>query len=101
MIEEMCREGIRRIDYGQGQAFYKRRFGDEKWEEASVRIFAPTARAIRINLVRSALGATYAAIGAPLRGTKLWDFVRKTWRDRLRKEREDDSGDTEGSPSEV
>lgn len=46
MLEELIREGVMRVDFGLGDAFYKKRFGDRSWREATVRIFAPTPRGL-------------------------------------------------------
>ena len=48
----MTRESL---DYGIGDADYKRRFGTRSWHEGNVFVYAPTFRGIRINLTRTAL----------------------------------------------
>jgi hypothetical protein len=41
MIESLCDEGIRHVDFGFGTSFYKERFGDTHWRETSIYLFAP------------------------------------------------------------
>jgi hypothetical protein len=54
MVEDLCRDpGIRAIDYGFGDAQYKRSFGDQVQEETDVRLFAPTPRGAWLNLAKS------------------------------------------------
>ena len=43
------------LDYGVGDAEYKRRFGTRSWREGNVFIYARTFRGIRINLTRTVL----------------------------------------------
>lgn len=53
MVDELAIEGVRHIDFGLGDAFYKSRFGDKSWRETTVRIFAPNAIGL---ILRSSLG---------------------------------------------
>lgn len=43
-IDELVREGVEGLDFGLGDAYYKERFSNTSWREATVQIFAPTAR---------------------------------------------------------
>ena len=58
-------EMVEAIDFGLGDALYKRRFGDEHWEEGNVLIFSPTFRGVKLNLTRTLLE------GAALRARRL------------------------------
>jgi CelD/BcsL family acetyltransferase involved in cellulose biosynthesis len=66
MFEDLIAEpGIHTVDYGQGDAEYKRRFGSESWDEADLHVFAPNPRALAINATRAAiLGAAEGARAA-------------------------------------
>ena len=56
MMEDLCAEpGVTRLDYGFGDAQYKRSFGDRSWEESDVMIFAGAPRAIAVNASRTAI----------------------------------------------
>lgn len=84
LVEELCAdESISMLDFGFGDAEYKRRLGDESWLEQDVLVFEPTLRAIRINTIRSSLltgvGLGRRAVAAA--GTQ--DRIKKVWRRRL------------------
>lgn len=52
-IADLCEdENIAYIDNGQGDQWYKRRFCDLSWEEATFFIFAPTLTGMKLNALR-------------------------------------------------
>ena len=53
MIEDLVADGIKTVDFGFGDAFYKERFGDQSWKEVSLYIFAPTVKGITCNFLRT------------------------------------------------
>ena len=82
MAEYLCGQADW-IDFGLGDAEYKRHFGDESWDEEDVLLFARRPRPIAVNLSRSAvLGASHAAKVALARSGRL-DRARRRWRGRL------------------
>jgi hypothetical protein len=84
MIEDLCSDPeVGSVDYGFGDAEYKRRFSNESWDEATVTVFAPTVRAVRVNLVRTAVMGGDRAAKRVLDATGLRDRVRRRWRERL------------------
>lgn len=80
---ELAKEGVRRLDFGIGDAHYKRRFGDRSWEEGTVWMCAPTAKGLAI---RSCLGL-FAAVdefGRKLiQQVGVLDRFKTNWRRRL------------------
>ncbi len=79
----LAQEGVRTIDYGFGDAGYKRIYGTESWEESSVRVYgagAPAALAAALD--RTAEGISTAARRAMANGGAI-DRVKKAWRKRL------------------
>ena len=52
MAEHLCGQADW-MDFGLGDAEYKRHFGDESWEEDDVLIFARRRRPVTVNLARS------------------------------------------------
>lgn len=84
LIEDLCADpAIHTLDFGLGDAEYKRRFGDSSWEEQDVVVFSPSFRAQRIHAVRSML---LAGVGVGRRvgergatGAR----VKKAWRRRI------------------
>jgi CelD/BcsL family acetyltransferase involved in cellulose biosynthesis len=84
LIEDLCAdETIDTLDYGFGDAEYKRRFGTRSWLEQDVHVFAPTAKGLMVRAVRSsALGLGNAAREA-LGGTGVLERLKRGWRGRL------------------
>jgi CelD/BcsL family acetyltransferase involved in cellulose biosynthesis len=83
MVDELAQEGVRKLDFGLGDAHYKKRFGDHSWSEATLAMFAPTAKGVTI---RSVLGASkvlddYAR--RALQKTGVLDKLKTGWRRRL------------------
>jgi CelD/BcsL family acetyltransferase involved in cellulose biosynthesis len=84
-IEDLCADPeIHRLDFGFGDADYKRRYADESHEEATIRLYAPTARAIVCNAGRAALAGLDRGLRAAARSLRLFDAVRRWERDRIR-----------------
>ena len=85
LIADLCAdESIETLDYGFGDAEYKRRFGSRSWDEQDVHLFAPTAKGYRTNAIRSALLATVAGSRRACSGAATGSTgSRKRWRDRL------------------
>ena len=82
MLERVCGE-VDRVDFGVGDAEYKRHFGDEHRTEEDVLVFAPRAKAVALNLARSGvLGASQAGRALLARSGK-FDEARRRWRSRL------------------
>lgn len=81
MIEDLCEDGtVDVLDFGFGDAEYKRRFGDRSWREADVHIFAPRARPISINLSRTAILKSNDALAATARSIGVVGRVKQRWR---------------------
>jgi CelD/BcsL family acetyltransferase involved in cellulose biosynthesis len=84
MIEELCAEpGVHTVDYGFGDAEYKRRFGSDSWEESGVLVFAPRPRALAVNAACSAVHAVASAARAAMSRAGVLDRFKQGWRRRL------------------
>ncbi len=84
MLDDLCREGETRIlDFGVGDAEYKRRYADRHVEEEDVVVYASTLRAVRINLVRTALVGTTDVVARGIQRLGLYDRLKRSWRKRL------------------
>jgi CelD/BcsL family acetyltransferase involved in cellulose biosynthesis len=67
MLEDLVADpGVDVVDFGFGDADYKRHFGDESWVEEDVVVFEPRARPVALNLAGTALQGTTAAARAAL-----------------------------------
>jgi hypothetical protein len=86
VIEDLCRdEVVEVLDYGRGDEQYKRRFSTSASQEADLIIFAPTVRAVRINMARSGILFAARAGQGLLRRAGLLMPLRRRWRNKLRK----------------
>lgn len=85
MVDELVREGVRKLDFGLGDALYKQRFGDKCWREATIRMFAPTAKGLAL---RSVLGLSDMMDGTLRRLVQkagVFEKIKSGWRQRLAK----------------
>jgi hypothetical protein len=83
LVASLCKEGAHEIDFGLGDALYKQRFGQVNWEDGTVRIFARSMRAIRLNLTKSLLERAALGIRFVFRKAGLEQRLKTIWRRRL------------------
>jgi CelD/BcsL family acetyltransferase involved in cellulose biosynthesis len=85
LIEDLTGDGETEIlDFGAGDAEYKRRYSDESWEEEDVLVWAATAKGIRTNLARTGVLALIGAARRAAEGRRLGNALKNRWRARLR-----------------
>ena len=81
MLEDVCSlMTARKIDFGFGDAFYKSRFGDDKWEEEEFWIFPCTARGVALNIARTVVVSCGTVSRRLMRAVKLEDRAKSIWR---------------------
>jgi hypothetical protein len=83
LVASLCQEGANEIDFGLGDALYKQRFGQVNWEDGTVRIFARSMKAIRLNLTKSLLECAATGIRFVFRKAGLEQRLKTVWRRRL------------------
>jgi CelD/BcsL family acetyltransferase involved in cellulose biosynthesis len=84
MIEDLCADPtVEVLDFGFGDAEYKRRLGDFSTREEDVLVYAPTARSVRINLTRTALLLAIGGMRRLAGASALGGAVKRRWRRRL------------------
>jgi CelD/BcsL family acetyltransferase involved in cellulose biosynthesis len=83
MIEDLCRSGVREMDYGTGASVYKERFGDNSRPEASLCIYAPTFKSVCIGLLKAGETLLNRSAKAVAKRLKVMDQIKKRWRGRL------------------
>jgi CelD/BcsL family acetyltransferase involved in cellulose biosynthesis len=84
VIEDACLDpGLRVLDFGPGDASYKRQLSNRSRVERSVVLFAPNLRGRRINVTRTAILAPARLARSALDAAELTGRVRSQWRSRL------------------
>lgn len=88
VVEELCEEPLAdRIDFGFGDAQYKRSLGTDYWKEDRVFIFAPTVKGALLNMTRTGVVKTEAFVRLVLERTRLLNLVKSKWRNHIRLKR--------------
>jgi len=83
LVDELVKEGVRKLDFGLGDAQYKQRFGDESWRETTVTMFAPTAKGLLLKSVLWGCSVLDRAGRRLLEKTGLLDRIKTGWRKQL------------------
>ena len=84
VIADLCADPeVDYLDFGFGDAEYKRHFSSESWEERDVTIFAPTFRAVRINCVRTVILMLSNGVKRILERLGAIAWLKTRWRSRL------------------
>ncbi len=83
MVERLCSEGVKEVDFGLGDASYKERFGDERWDEATIHIFSRSAWGLVINAEVSATQAIDLCAAKALVRLNLFQRLKTKWRQKL------------------
>ena len=77
-LEDLAAEGkTRSVDFGFGDADYKRHFGDGFVEQQDIGMFEPRGKTVALNAVHSALGGATAAARALAAGSGALGNVRR------------------------
>ena len=82
MVEKLCGE-VDWMDFGSGDAEYKRHFSDENRLEEDVTVFAPRPRAVAINLAQTTVRGASRASKALLARSGRLRAARRAWRGRF------------------
>ncbi len=80
MVGEACREKVKQLDFGPGSAFYKERFGDSEFEEATLCVFASSFRGVLLNSIRLLTEGPMQLIRGLLQSLGLEQKLKKVWR---------------------
>ena len=82
MVEKLCGE-VDWMDFGSGDAEYKRHFSDENRLEEDVTVFASRPRPVAINLAQTTVRGASRASKAVLAKSGRLRAARRAWRGRL------------------
>jgi len=80
ILERLCADGVEAVDFGFGDAWYKAQFGNERFEEATISVFAPTLSGFGLNLVRLPPLILNRFVAKMLRNLKVFHLVKRRWR---------------------
>jgi CelD/BcsL family acetyltransferase involved in cellulose biosynthesis len=84
LLEELCRSRpVERLDFGFGDAEYKRTYCDVHWMEADVYVFGARPKLALINLLRTALIVVSLAARWIVDRLGVLRRVKREWRDRF------------------
>lgn len=87
VVEQLCGQNDSReaeaVDWGLGDAEYKRILSDEQWRDASPYMFAPTMRGVILNMYRTPV-MQLDRVGRMLVNNRLQARVKRLWRDRAK-----------------
>ncbi len=84
VFERCCAEGVTAVDYGFGDAEYKRAYGTNFQDEAVLRIYGRTPRARLAHLLEQVSAVTAQAARFLAARLGVLKKLKKTWRERLR-----------------
>jgi CelD/BcsL family acetyltransferase involved in cellulose biosynthesis len=82
MVEKLCGE-VDWMDFGSGDAEYKRHFSDESRMEEDMAVFSPRPRPIAINLAQTTVRGASRATRSVLSRSGRLRAARRAWRGRL------------------
>ncbi|MBN1363501.1 MAG: GNAT family N-acetyltransferase [Syntrophaceae bacterium] len=71
------------IDFGFSEQPYKVRFGNECWEEETVHLFAANSRGLRLNIIRTVIGVSWAYTIGMVNKLGIKNKLKRLMRDRL------------------
>jgi len=74
---------LREIDFGIGEAEYKRRFGNHSRHESCVFMFAPSFRGLRLSVTQMLVTACNNCVASLLAGTGTLSRLKRAWRRNL------------------
>lgn len=92
MLEDLCRRAdVTTLDFGSGDAFYKRKFCDSCSNETIAFILARTPKGITLGLLLFAFRGISQGLSRLLVRFDLKDKIKKMWRRRLMAQRQETS----------
>jgi CelD/BcsL family acetyltransferase involved in cellulose biosynthesis len=86
LADQLIQEGVRRVDFGLGDAPYKERFGDRSWRETPAWLFAPTPKGVALMLLIKVSFALDTAARRVVDRMGLTDRIKALWRRRMAKD---------------
>lgn len=96
VLNTLCRgDRIKHIDFGFGDAQYKRSYGDDCWQEAAeTYVFAPKVYPLVVNMVCGVGVMATSVAGWIVRTSGMYDWTKKKWRQHLRRRAQKSTGES-------
>ncbi|MCC6360770.1 MAG: GNAT family N-acetyltransferase [Phycisphaerales bacterium] len=85
VLEDLCAQGVKWVDYGFGDAEYKRTYGSECWNEVSLRLYGRTTRA-RAAAAMERVVAVPALVGRSVLSSAMLGRMKRFWRRRFERD---------------
>jgi len=54
VLEDLCRQGVKEVDFSYGEQVYKQRFGNHEWREADIYMFGKNLKGISLSFLQIA-----------------------------------------------
>ena len=83
LIDRLCEEKVKTLDFGLGDAFYKERFGDAFWTDVSISIYRPSLRGAVLKLAFTSCFYFDRLLRSVAQKLKMVNWVKRAWRSRL------------------
>jgi hypothetical protein len=84
-LEQLCEEGVLQLDFGLGDALYKRQFGTTSYTEGSFYLFPSSVRGVVLNCTASLASGIEVFTKALAGRMGLLTTVKGLWRSQLRR----------------
>ena len=83
MADELIEEGIKKFNFGFGDAYYKQRFGDRNWREGTLKLYAHTPKAFTARVCIGFCNRATAVARMAAKRLGVLDKIKTGWRKRL------------------
>jgi hypothetical protein len=80
IIEQLCGERVSQIDFGFGDANYKRWYSNQNWQEASLCIYAPSMKGLALIMLKTPMALAEHTVKKGLEKVQLLQRVKTLWR---------------------
>ena len=80
IIEQLCGERVSQIDFGLGDANYKRWYSNQNWQEASLCIYAASMKGLGLFMMKTPLALAEHAVRKGLEKARLLQRVKTLWK---------------------
>jgi CelD/BcsL family acetyltransferase involved in cellulose biosynthesis len=80
IIEQSCGERVSQIDFGFGDANYKRWYSNQNWQEASLCICAPSMKGFALFTMKTPMALVEHMVRKGLEKARLLQRVKTLWR---------------------